>query len=157
MAIVPARVAAKHVLEAATSASASDTLYFDGACSLCAAEIESLRQERGRDLALVDVHSLDTSTEERDRLLRTLHLQRADGTWLTGADANVAAWEGTPKARLLRILRWPVLRVGVDAIYRAWAAWRYRRLYGAREAARRDAESSVRFEGERRAPESSGH
>jgi predicted DCC family thiol-disulfide oxidoreductase YuxK len=111
-------------------APACDTLYYDGQCSLCAAEIDSLRRERGAQLALVDIHSLQTPVEERDSLLRTLHLRRADGSWLRGADANVAAWEGTPKARLLGVLRWPFLRHVVDLGYRAWAAWRYRRLYG---------------------------
>lgn len=143
--------------EASPSAGATDTLYFDGACSLCAAEIESLRRERGDDLALVDIHSLDTSADERDRLLRTLHLQRADGTWLKGADANVAAWKGTPKARFLRILRWPVLRGGVDAVYRLWAAWRYRRLYGERYEEPVEAQLGVRLKDDQRAPESPGH
>lgn len=111
--------------------SSSDTLYYDGQCSLCAAEIESLRRERGSALNLVDIHTLDAPTRERDGLLRTLHLQRSDGTWLQGADANVAAWEGTSKAKALAVLRWPVLRRVVDLGYRLWAAWRYRRLYGA--------------------------
>lgn len=108
-----------------------DTLYYDGRCSLCAAEIESLRRARDGSLALVDIHAADGDLPPRDLLLRTLHLRRADGQWLTGADANVAAWEGTDRGRLLRVLRWPVLRRAVDAVYALWARWRYRRLYGA--------------------------
>ena len=111
-----------------------DTLYYDGRCSLCAAEIASLAQVRGASLNLVDIHGEQDragDTPSRDTLLRTLHLRRADGAWLTGADANVAAWEGTTRGRLLRILRWPVLRPVVDIVYARWARWRYRRLYDA--------------------------
>lgn len=108
-----------------------DTLYYDGRCSLCADEIEQLRRERGAALALVDIHAADSEPDlpERDTLLRTLHLRRRDGSWLRGADANVAAWEGTPRWRWLRPLRWPLLRHVVDAVYALWARWRYRRLY----------------------------
>jgi len=112
-----------------------DTLYYDGQCSLCAAEIDALREMRGAGLALVDIHeappaAAKTDSPSPDELLRTLHLRRADGRWLRGADANVAAWEGTRRGRLLRVLRWPVLRHAVDLVYALWAHWRYRRLYG---------------------------
>lgn len=132
---------------------ACDTLYYDGQCPLCAAEIEALRRTRGNHLRLVDIHettSKDTDAggqdpddvepaaatvgpedhPSRDALLRTLHLRRADGSWLRGADANVAAWEGTQRGRLLRVLRWPLVRHVVDLGYAVWARWRYRRLYG---------------------------
>jgi predicted DCC family thiol-disulfide oxidoreductase YuxK len=127
-----------------------DTLYYDGQCPLCAAEIDQLQRIRGEHLRLVDIHTLDGETAcgdarcgegvaaaapdgaapDRDSLLRTLHLQRADGRWLRGADANVAAWDGTGRGRVLRVLRWPLLRHVVDLAYALWARWRYRRLYG---------------------------
>jgi len=154
-----------------------DTLYYDGQCPLCAAEIEALAEARGASLCLIDIHdtavradasngpgvacnaepvppaasvdadgsfSADGMAETRhnpsvDDLLRTLHLQRADGSWLTGADANVAAWETTRRGRLLRALRWPVFRPFVDFGYRIWALWRYRRLYGRQFVAERHA------------------
>jgi predicted DCC family thiol-disulfide oxidoreductase YuxK len=81
----------------------------------------------------------------KDELLRTLHLQRADGSWLTGADANVAAWEGTAQERRLQALRWPVLRHIVDLGYALWARWRYWRLYGSQ------------FDERRHAPDKTGH
>lgn len=108
-----------------------DTLYYDGQCPLCRREISSLRAARGAAIALVDIHSLgDDTPVDRHELLRTLHLRRADGQWLRGADANVSAWDNTDKARWLALLRWPVARHVVDLGYRPWAAWRYRRLYG---------------------------
>ena len=108
-----------------------DTLYYDGQCPLCRREMSRLRAARGAAIALVDIHSLgDDTPVDRHELLRTLHLRRADGQWLRGADANVSAWDNTDKARWLALLRWPVVRHIVDLGYRLWAAWRYRRLYG---------------------------
>ena len=122
------------------AADACDTLYYDGRCPLCAAEIEALRDIRGERLSLVDIHSTripgaatdagDAPAPSRDELLRTLHLRRADGSWLTGADANVTAWAGTRRGGALRVLRWPVIRHAVDLVYALWARWRYWRLYG---------------------------
>ncbi|WOJ94581.1 DUF393 domain-containing protein [Congregibacter variabilis] len=120
-----------------------DTLFFDGQCPLCAGEISQLRKVRGDALRIVDIHELDETGDvtpdsvvpsnqspNKDQLLRVLHLRRADGSWLTSADANVAAWEGTTHGRILSALRWPVVRHIADAIYAIWARWRYRRLYG---------------------------
>ena len=96
--------------------------------------MDALQQARGDGLALVDIHSLDPQAladlPARDTLLKTLHLRRGSGEWLRGADANVAAWEGTGQQRWLRMLRWPILRHIVDLAYACWASLRYRRLYG---------------------------
>lgn len=109
-----------------------DTLYYDGQCPLCNAEIERLREVRGDALRVADIHEStpEGDAPDRETLLKTLHLRRADGSWLTGADANVAAWEGTRQGKWLRVLRWAPLRPLVDAVYALWASWRYRRLYG---------------------------
>ncbi|MFT4768561.1 MAG: putative DCC family thiol-disulfide oxidoreductase YuxK [Glaciecola sp.] len=120
-----------------------DTLFFDGQCPLCASEIAQLRKARGGSLRIVDIHGIeddafnssdiaDAANPEpgKDQLLRVLHLRRADGSWLKSADANVAAWEGTTHGRVLRILRWPLIRHFADAVYALWATWRYKRLYG---------------------------
>jgi predicted DCC family thiol-disulfide oxidoreductase YuxK len=111
---------------------AADTLFYDGLCPLCAGEIDQLRKTRGAALQLVDIHQMSEGDDAppKDQLLRVLHLRRADGSWLTSADANVAAWEGTLHGRLLSVLRWPLLRHLADRVYALWARWRYRRLYG---------------------------
>jgi predicted DCC family thiol-disulfide oxidoreductase YuxK len=134
---------------AATAEQPCDTLFYDGQCPLCAAEISRLREVRGSGLRVADIHDtpLNDTAPDRDTLLRTLHLRRADGSWLTGADANVAAWEGTRQGRWLRILRWRPIRPVVDLVYAWWAAWRYHRLYGRDGGGARD---SVGGDGKRR-------
>ena len=125
-------------ITAITENTPRDTLYYDGACPLCSREIEEIRAKRGDSIALVDVHALPYDDQpvdaldkfSREDLLKSLHLQRADGQWLKGADANVAAWETTGRWQLLRVLRWPVVRWFVDGVYALWANIRYRRMYG---------------------------
>ena len=108
------------------------TLYYDGRCPLCIREMARLGKLKTAGLQLQDIHGLVTGAglPERDTLLRTLHLRQPDGRLLTGANANVAAWQYTRHGRWFRWLRWPGLSVIVDHVYDAWARWRYRRLYG---------------------------
>ncbi|MEM8489891.1 MAG: DUF393 domain-containing protein [Pseudomonadota bacterium] len=128
------------------------TLYYDGQCPLCAREISDLAERRAGQIDLVDVHSLpafglrvnnaagshdgayDPVNEglsfDKPTLLRNLHLRDVDGSWLTGADANVRMWAGTRRGKFLRVLRWPLIRHLVDAFYATWASLRYRWMYG---------------------------
>ena len=119
---------------------ASATLYYDGQCPLCLREMDRLRQLKSAQLQLADIHGLPESGDlpDKDTLLRTLHLRLHDGRWLTGADANVAAWQYTARGPWFRWLRWPLLRGIVDMVYASWARWRYRRLYGNTCAVRRE-------------------
>ena len=94
-------------------------------------EMTRLEQLKSDDLQLADIHELeDPSLPDKDTLLRNLHLRTANGEILIGVDANVAAWDFTPRGRWFHWLRWPLLRPVTDRVYRYWAEWRYRRLYG---------------------------
>ena len=114
------------------------TLYYDGRCPLCMREMARLATLKSEQLQLADIHTLpdDPGLPDRETLLRNLHLRTADGQLLTGVDANVAAWNFTSRGRWFRWLRWPLLRPVTDRVYRHWAQWRYRRLYGRSCAAR---------------------
>ncbi len=120
-----------------------DTLYYDGQCPLCVKEMDRLRRLKGSSLSLCDIHELDYQRDhapggdttgqpsgrpDRDTLLRVLHLER-DGVFLTGVDANVAAWQHTRFGWLWRWMTWPVIRPMVERVYDRWARWRYDRLY----------------------------
>ena len=107
------------------------TLYYDGNCPLCTREMARLAEVKGDGLRLQDIHSITDfhALPDRDTLLRNLHLKTAEGKILTGVDANVAAWQGTRYSPLISWMRWPLIKPLVDAAYRFWALWRYRRLY----------------------------
>jgi predicted DCC family thiol-disulfide oxidoreductase YuxK len=108
-----------------------DTLYYDGQCPLCNAEMQKLKLHVGDKLELVDIHSLpkDASLPGKQALLSNLHLKQASGDFLIWLEANVAAWQHTRYGVFFRWLRWPVLRSIADRVYDSWAHWRYRRLY----------------------------
>lgn len=105
---------------------ARDTLYYDGACPLCSAEVARLERLAGGQLALKDIHRLDAGEVaiDRETLLGRLHLETADGRWLTGMDANIRAWQHTPWRGLWRMLDWPVLNRVSRWGYEAWLRWR---------------------------------
>ena len=110
---------------------ADDILYFDGACPLCSKEMAHLARLKDARLTLVDVHSLPDSQAEPSKaaMLEVLHLKRGD-TWITGVDANVAAWRHTQIGLLWQALRWPILGAVVDWVYKHWARRRFEKLYG---------------------------
>lgn len=91
-------------------------------------QLASLHNDR---LELVDIHSHEAQPGEPNRaqMLKILHLQKADGSWLKGLDANVYAWQHTRWGWLFRPLRWPLVRTLADRIYLAWAEKRYQRRY----------------------------
>lgn len=73
------------------------TLYYDGACPLCMAEMRNLmlRNTAGR-LRFVDMAPagfVAPAGAKREDLARLLHGQAADGRWLRGVDTFVAMYE----------------------------------------------------------------
>lgn len=109
-----------------------DSLYYDGHCPLCRREIDLLTTLSDGALIAVDIHAMNPSMgpNEYDRRLAILHLQTAEGEWLTGLDATVRAWSHTRWGWILRPLRWPMFRTLADRVYASWAARRYARRRG---------------------------
>ena len=106
------------------------TLFYDGKCPLCSREIEALRKLQAGGLDFSDVHGLSDYTEEqRQNMLKVLHLRDNNGHWHTGVDATVMAWSFTAYGWLFKPLRWPVMRRVVDRVYDVWAQRRYTKLY----------------------------
>jgi predicted DCC family thiol-disulfide oxidoreductase YuxK len=102
------------------------TLYFDGLCVLCSAEMEHYRR-RDRDgrLALVDIAAPDFDATalglEPAEVQRVLHGRLGDGTWLTGVDTFVAIWERLPGFRLAaRLAKLRLVRPLLDLGYRGF-------------------------------------
>ena len=70
-----------------------DTLYYDGECPVCRAEVDKLARLSNGRLSLENIHDLGDADASLDkqRLLSRLHLKTADGEWITGLSANIRA------------------------------------------------------------------
>ena len=69
------------------------TVYFDGSCSLCRAEIEHYRREdKAGALRFVDISETGSKPPEgisRERAMERFHVRASDGRVLSGAVAFV--------------------------------------------------------------------
>lgn len=81
-----------------------------------------MRRLASDELRLNDIHAIDDFSgipDKRD-LLDRLHLRTADGQWLTGLDANLAAWQYTPLHRFTRLLSSRPVKPLAELAYRLW-------------------------------------
>jgi len=108
----------------------SNILFYDGQCALCRREIQWLNQHKKSELTLLDTHTTNLEKYKVDKvsLLSVLHYHRADGVWLTGLDATVAAWQHTVFGFAFLPLRWPIIKPIADYCYQRWASKRACRL-----------------------------
>lgn len=106
------------------------TIFYDGACPLCTAEINLLRElDNQKQLKLEDIHACDF----RDRFPhidqiqadKILHGQLQSGEVIKGLDVTCLAWKLVGKHKWIQILRWPVIAFFADLGYLLFA--RYRR------------------------------
>ena len=101
------------------------TIYFDGSCPLCSAEIDHYASRDGGDqLAFVDVSEkgadLGTGLGCGDAM-RRFHVRLPDGTLLSGARAFVAVWASLPGWRwAARLARIPGVTPVLEVAYRAF-------------------------------------
>lgn len=105
------------------------TVLYDGECPLCRREIahvEGLAQRSGDSaLCFVDISggvgAQDSFAADRAALLARFHVQRADGSRLSGAAAFVAMWNRLPGWRwLARLARLPGVLVMLEWAYRGF-------------------------------------
>ena len=75
-----------------TGSKPKDTLFYDGQCPICNAEISRLEALVDDNLVCVDIHSATSTPLDKQQLFSELHLLKADGELLIGLEANVAAW-----------------------------------------------------------------
>jgi predicted DCC family thiol-disulfide oxidoreductase YuxK len=81
------------------------TVFFDGSCPLCAAEIASYkRADSGDRLALIDVSGDDFGGDQslsRSAAMARFHVRLSDGSYASGAQGFVALWRVLPGWRWL--------------------------------------------------------
>jgi predicted DCC family thiol-disulfide oxidoreductase YuxK len=107
------------------------TLYIDGNCPLCVAEVKRLRAwDRHSRLAFVDIAEPEFDPVplgvDLAALNRQIHAWTVDGHCLTGIDTFVAAYTHVGKGWIVAPLRIPMLRPFFRAAYLAFARNRMR-------------------------------
>jgi predicted DCC family thiol-disulfide oxidoreductase YuxK len=97
------------------------TVYFDGSCPLCAAEIGVYRKDAGETVRFCDVSAPGGAPPdlEPEAAMARFHVRRADGRMENGARAFIALWLALPRWRWLgRIASAPPLPHLLEAAYR---------------------------------------
>ena len=113
------------------------TVYYDGACPLCAREIAFYRRRAGAGaVAWIDVSAHESGEEtpdlDRDRALARFHV-RDDGVLVSGGQAFVRLWRALPGFRWLAwLLGAPALKPVLDLAYAAFLRVRPLLLCGMR-------------------------
>lgn len=77
------------------------TVYYDGSCPLCRAEIAHYGAQKGAEaLCFVDVSSPAADMPDglaREAAMARFHVRKADGELLSGAPAFVSIWRALPR------------------------------------------------------------
>ena len=107
------------------------TLYYDGNCGICRAQMSRLRErDRAGCLAFTDITAPGFSVLETGvsmaALSTEIHARTADGRLLVGIDSLVAIYTALGRGWWVAPLRWRMLRPLFSAMYRALARNRYR-------------------------------
>ncbi|MBR7889060.1 DUF393 domain-containing protein [Marinomonas sp. A79] len=106
------------------------TIFYDGHCPLCAAEMNTLRSlDANKKLQLEDIHAENFSKKfphidpiEADKVL---HGQLDNGQIIKGLDVTCLAWKLVGKHKWMQVLRWPVVRFFADKSYLFFARYRH--------------------------------
>ena len=102
------------------------TVLYDGGCPLCRREIAHVRglaeQREGSALCFIDISQAEgMAGAEREALLARFHVQRSDGSRLSGAAAFTAMWSRLPGWRwLARLAQLPGMPTLLEWAYRAF-------------------------------------
>ena len=101
------------------------TIYFDGSCPLCSAEINHYASRDGGDqLTFVDVSDKDANLGMGlacGEAMRRFHVRLPDGTLLSGARAFVAVWASLPGWRWAALpAKIPGVTSVLEVAYRAF-------------------------------------
>lgn len=77
------------------------TVYYDGSCPLCRAEISHYAGQKGADaLCFVDVSRADAPLPEglqREQAMARFHVRDGEGRLVSGAPAFVSIWRALPR------------------------------------------------------------
>jgi len=105
------------------------TIFYDSHCPLCMAEMAQLKDlDNQKKINFADLHAADFNQIypyiDQSKANQILHGELLSGEILLGLDVTCKAWSLVGKHKWLAILRWPIIRIFADAIYRIFARYR---------------------------------
>lgn len=102
------------------------TVYYDGACYICAHEISLYRRrDKKNNIIFKDISEpqFDVKAEglNRSEIVRVFHARLASGELITGVDAFMAIWENIESLNFLaRLAKFRMLRLVLDLGYKVF-------------------------------------
>lgn len=110
-------------MEAENKENAVLTVYYDGSCPLCTAEIGHYETRKGAErLCFLNIAEPGVDAGqglEQSDALKRFHVRMSDGTLLSGAAAFVEIWKTLPGWRwLARVARVPGVPLLLEGAYR---------------------------------------
>jgi predicted DCC family thiol-disulfide oxidoreductase YuxK len=124
------RQAGSILAESPAQPASAVTVYYDGACPLCATEIGFYQRRRGAErVAWVDASACSDSILApgltRTEALRRFHVRDASGQWVSGGRAFAALWSALPTFSWLgRLFQMRGLAWLLDRFYGLFLRWR---------------------------------
>ena len=105
------------------------TVYFDGSCPVCRAEIALYRRKaKAATVCFVDASNPKTTLGEdldRHRAMRRFHVRKVDGSLVSGAAAFVEIWKQLPRWRwAARAAAMPGMLALLEMAYKLFLATR---------------------------------
>lgn len=110
------------------------TVFFDGACGLCAKEINYYRSIAPDNVFLwvnliEDTRLFEQLGFSQSQGLQALHVLDEAGKMHIGVEAFIVIWKALPRWRVLSIFAsLPVVKPLLSIIYHHFAQWRFKRL-----------------------------
>ena len=111
------------------------TIFYDGSCRICSAEMDKYRQADHDDkLIFVDISAVDFDPasygKTQSEFMARLHVQDGEGLFYTGVDAFMTIWQAYPECSVYRVLSATIGLPGVNIFSRgAYTLFaRYRHL-----------------------------
>ena len=115
----------------------SITVFYDGACGLCAKEIAHYKKISPAGIfSWVDIADNSQALEDlgytRDDGLRALHVIGRDGNMYIGVAAFIQIWMELKRWSVLaKVIQIPGIYHTAQFLYKSFAAWRFKKLgYG---------------------------
>lgn len=106
-------------------------LLYDGQCPLCLREVSFLtRKDSGRGIvAFVDIADLDYNPSDHGGVgfaeaMGRIHAVLPNGTILRDVEVFQRVYEALGMGWMYAPTKWPLIRPGVNRLYRLWANWR---------------------------------